>query len=134
MTTGKLTPQDTDGAYDVYDAHECTSESPCFTPASASPTDCTSPEACRPAPAPQPSIFTAPASATFNGPGKPSRPPPRRPAVKPKTAEQVRIEKLDLALRLCRRKTNRHRRALCERAARRQYVAKSSNTTRKKAS
>jgi hypothetical protein len=69
MTTAQLSAQDYDHAYDIYDAHECTSESPCApAPASPQPT-CTTADACRAASAPQPSIYGAPSSQTFNGTG-----------------------------------------------------------------
>lgn len=32
LTTAKLTSQDSDQAFDLYDAHECASESPCIAP------------------------------------------------------------------------------------------------------
>jgi len=127
MTTSKLSAQDHDDSYDVYDAHECTGRSPCITPASSTPTGCTTGEACRPSTAPQPTGFTAPASATFNGPGNPAPPSPPPPAgSKPKTAEQIRIEKLDKALKTCRTKKNKHKRATCERAAHKTYAKKAS--------
>ena len=68
LTTSKLTPQDVDDSYDIYDAHECTSESPCSQPAT-SPPPCTTEASCKASPTPQPSIYGPPASATFSGPG-----------------------------------------------------------------
>jgi hypothetical protein len=68
LTTEKLVPQDRDVALDVYDAHMCTSLSPCVN-APAPPPACTTADACRAAPLPQPPIFGAPASATFSGAG-----------------------------------------------------------------
>jgi hypothetical protein len=69
LTASRLVPQDYDNALDVYDAHECTSDSP-FPPAVAvSPPPCTTAEGCRAAPTPQPAIFGAPSSATFSGAG-----------------------------------------------------------------
>ena len=69
MTTAQLSGQDLDGAYDVYDARECTSESPCVPAPPSAPPPCETESSCRPAPTPQPQIFGAPASASFSGPG-----------------------------------------------------------------
>lgn len=68
LTTSKLAPQDYDTAPDVYDAHECTSVSPC-TSAPVQPPPCDTEASCKPSPTPQPAIYGAPASATFAGPG-----------------------------------------------------------------
>ncbi len=119
MTTGKLAPQDTDSAYDVYDAHLCTVASPCIAPPSGSPAPCATADACRSAPTPQPGVFGAPPSATFTGPGNVTAPPP--PAAKGKTAAQIRAEKLKKALKACRRKHNKHKRQTCEKQAKRLY-------------
>jgi DNA-binding beta-propeller fold protein YncE len=130
LTSESLMAGDTDTALDVYDAHVCSSESPCFTD-STSPPACITADACRPAPAPQPSAFGAPASATFSGRGNVAPQPP--PAPKPKTAAAIRAEKLARALRACRRKHPRSkaRRIACERAARRLYAPKSRSAVKR---
>jgi hypothetical protein len=69
LTTAKLAPQDFDNAFDIYDAHECTSSSPCIAPPGQSPPACETAEACRGVQAPQPGIFGPPPSATFKGQG-----------------------------------------------------------------
>jgi hypothetical protein len=76
MTASKLVPQDLDGALDVYDAHVCSSVSPCPVAAVTVPPACTTSDSCRTAPALQPEIFGAPASGTFSGPGNAAPPPP----------------------------------------------------------
>jgi hypothetical protein len=128
LTTSQLAKQDLDNSYDVYDAHECTTESPC-TQAATSPPPCDNEASCKPGPEPQPSIYGLPSSATFSGPGNLTPPPP----AKARTAAQIRAEKLKLALKLCRRKHNKKKRASCEKAARKAYGAtkakKSSHTT-----
>ena len=86
MTTSKLAPQDFDQAYDVYDAHECTSASPCIPPPAGAAAECTTAEACRAAPNPEPGIYGAPPSATFNGLGN-LTPAPAKPAVRKKAAK-----------------------------------------------
>jgi hypothetical protein len=76
LTTARLSPLDTDTARDVYDAHACTSESPCITPVS-SPPPCTTADACRAAPSPQPQqLFGAGPTETLSAPGNSTPPPP----------------------------------------------------------
>jgi hypothetical protein len=89
MTAAKLAPQDTDTAFDIYDAHECTAQSPCVTVPVVQSPPCTTADSCRAAPAPQPEVFGPPASATFNGPGNPVPPVPfpAKPAVKKKAVK-----------------------------------------------
>jgi DNA-binding beta-propeller fold protein YncE len=68
-TQDQLVPQDTEGSYSIYDAHECTSAAPCQAPSATLPPPCDTGDSCKPAPMPQPAIFGAPASATFSGAG-----------------------------------------------------------------
>jgi DNA-binding beta-propeller fold protein YncE len=67
-----------------------------------------------------PPTFATPASATFSGTGNY---PPGGSVAKPKpqTPSQIRAEHLRLALKACRTKHNRSRRAKCERHARKLY-------------
>ena len=76
----QLVPQDDTGeeARVIYDAHVGGGF-----PAPAAPSPCTTADACRVPVAPLPSVFGAPASATFSGAGN-LAPPPAAPAVKPK--------------------------------------------------
>lgn len=85
-TKAQLVSQDMDSAYDVYDAHECTSAAPCFSAGVSVPPPCATADACRAAPSPQPAIFGAPASATFAGQGNVSSvsPPVAKAKAKPK--------------------------------------------------
>jgi hypothetical protein len=69
MTSEQLVAQDKDTSLDVYDAHVCGAEGVPCTAGALSPAECTTADACRVAPAPQPGVFGAPASATFSGPG-----------------------------------------------------------------
>jgi hypothetical protein len=125
LTTEKLVKQDIDTAYDVYDAHVCSSGSPCVA-AATSPSPCTTADACRAASAPQPEVFGAPASATFSGPGNLA---PVSPAVvKPRTAAQIKAEKLAKALKSCHKDKNKGKRQKCEKAARKAYGAKASKS------
>jgi hypothetical protein len=68
ITTSRLTGEDYDNAYDVYDAHVCSASAPCHA-AAVSPPPCTSGDSCKAAPAPQPEIFGPAPSATFSGTG-----------------------------------------------------------------
>ena len=87
------------------------------------PAGCVTADACRTAPTPQPGVYGAPASATFNGignlGGRESN-PPAKPAVK-KTAAQVRAEDLKKALKKCRTDKKKKKRATCEKSARKRY-------------
>jgi hypothetical protein len=69
LTRDRLLPQDYDNSYDIYDAHVCSVSVPCIAPVAVSPPPCTTGDACKAAPSPQPAIFGAPASATFAGAG-----------------------------------------------------------------
>ena len=117
LTTAKLTSQDFDTSLDIYDAHECAASSPCLSTPAAEPPPCDTEASCMAAPSPQPGIFGLPSSATFSGAGNVSS---SRPA-KPKTAAEVRAERLVKTLRACRTKHNGHKRAVCEAQARKRY-------------
>ncbi len=67
-TASRLVPEDYDTAYDVYDAHVCTTTVPCHT-APVLPPPCDSGDSCKAAPSPQPAIFGPTPSATFSGTG-----------------------------------------------------------------
>jgi hypothetical protein len=128
MTTAKLAPQDFDNALDVYDAHECTSQSPCLPEPAEQPPACTTEASCRPAPSPQPALFGLSGSATFSGAG--NVPPPTPAVSKPKTAAQLRAEKLASALKTCRRDKSKRKRAVCEKQAKKRYgVSKAAKRT-----
>jgi DNA-binding beta-propeller fold protein YncE len=116
LTAANLSPNDTDVANDVYDAHVCRAAADCPAPASGTPPPCTTSDACRAAPAPQPDIFGAPASSTFSGPGNLAP----TPAVKVTARHLTRAQRLSKALRACNKKPKR-KLAACKRQARRQF-------------
>ncbi len=89
---------------------------------------CTTAEACRSAPEPQPSLFGAPSSETFSGAGNLAAVPPT-PTVKVKAL--TRAEKLADALAACRKDHNRHKRQACEKAGRRASAAAKSATAKR---
>jgi hypothetical protein len=118
LTVGKLLAQDFDNANDIYDARECVPRSRCYPVAPASPPPCTTGDSCKPASSPQPSVFGAPASATFAGVGnftQVSRPP----AVKQRGL--TRSQKLARALKSCHGRHRRKQRVACEKQAHRRY-------------
>ncbi len=127
LTAERLAPQDVGTGLDIYDAHECTAASPCAPPPAAVTPECVSAASCRAAPAGQPSLFGAPASATFSGAGNLAPAAPAEVKLKAK-GSLTRAQKLARALRACRvrargRRKSR-RRAGCEVAARKRYRAK----------
>jgi hypothetical protein len=128
LTTAKLVSQDYDTALDVYDAHECTSQVPCFPAAVAVPPACGTGDACKAAPSPQPAIFGAAGSATFAGTGNVSAAGPGS-GVKAKSL--TRAQKRARALRACHSRKGRRRR-VCERQAKARYAGRASSMSAKK--
>jgi DNA-binding beta-propeller fold protein YncE len=116
LTSAKLSPLDTDASLDVYDAHVC-SDSPCITGSNVQSPPCTTEASCKPAPSPQPSLFGAPASATFAGPGNLAP----VAAVKAKAKPLTRAQKLAAALKACRRDKKKAKRVGCEKTARKRF-------------
>jgi hypothetical protein len=136
LTSQQLLSQDTDGAYDVYDARICgTSESgPCLPPVTPAPPECQG-EGCRPQSSPQ-SSSQASGTATATGPGnKPSSAVlPNKTVVPPKKA-LTRAQKLAKALKSChskyKGKSKKKKRVACEKQARKKYGAKKSSKGKK---
>jgi hypothetical protein len=114
-TQSRLAPQDYDTSFDVYDAHECTAGTPCL-PRVTQPPPCQTEVSCKAAPTPQPTLYGAPASATFSGTGNLA---PATPTAKPKVL--TRAQQFAKALKACRRKHDKHKRATCERQTRKRY-------------
>jgi hypothetical protein len=69
VTAERLGGSDVDQADDMYDAHVCSTEAPCFPAEAVTPPPCETADGCKAAPTPQPAIFGSPASATFSGAG-----------------------------------------------------------------
>ncbi len=86
LSSAQLVPADTGSALAVYDAHVCSAASPCASEAVAPP-QCTTADACRAAPTPQPQVFGAPSSATFAGAGNLTPSPPTAVKPEPKTVK-----------------------------------------------
>jgi hypothetical protein len=132
LTKSRLSSQDYDTSYDVYDAHECTAASPCAPLVPLVPPPCTTGDACKAAPTPQPAIFGAPSSETFSGAGN-IVPSVSTTVVKPKVL--TRAQRLAAALKTCGKKPKK-KRSGCERQARKRYgpskAKKASNERRAK--
>ncbi|HEY3865322.1 MAG TPA: hypothetical protein VGL54_04465 [Solirubrobacteraceae bacterium] len=120
VTSAKLVTQDVATSEAVYDARECTAQSPCVASPSEAPPACTTPEACRAPSAPQPAIFGAPPSQTFSGAGNAT--PAPAASTKPKAKPLTRAQKLAKALQACERKAKKQR-SVCEQRARQKYGA-----------
>jgi hypothetical protein len=118
ITLSKLVSEDFDTALDVYDAHECSAQEPCFARAPVPPPVCSTGDSCKAAPSPQPALFGSPSSATFSGAGNVT-PAGVAPMVRSRSATQAR--KLARALRACQKRKSRAQRAACVRNARKRY-------------
>jgi hypothetical protein len=124
FTRQPLVGQDKDELVDVYDARVdggIASQNP---PPPSAP--CLSEESCHAAYS-QTSTLGTPASQVFSGPGNPVPAPEAGPRVKPvtppKPKSSTRAEQLANALKGCRGKHDRRKRAACEHQARSKYAA-----------
>ncbi len=135
LTAARLSAIDTDSSLDVYDAHVCTSEEPCITYSPSEESSCGGESSCKAQPSPQPLIYGAPASATLQSTGNlapaASSTSAASSSAPPKSAEQLRLEKLAKALKACRAKKNAKKRRSCEASARKRY-AKPAKKAKKK--
>ncbi|HEY3864897.1 MAG TPA: hypothetical protein VGL54_02280 [Solirubrobacteraceae bacterium] len=129
LTAAKLVPQDYDTSLDIYDARECTVQSPCVT-SPVAPPECTTADACRAASTPQPTIFGAPSSATFSGAGNPA--PAPTATVKAKAKPLTRAQELAKALKACKKKPKK-KRTVCEKQGRKRYGASKAKKKKSKA-
>lgn len=129
LTAQRLLPkEDLDQSLDVYDAHVCSESSPCLPEAATPPPACEG-DACQ-SPGSPPEDQT-PGSLTYVGPGNPAPPAPAK--AKPKSAAELRAEKLKSALKACEKKQNKKKRAACEARARKLYGPKKQAKKSKKA-
>lgn len=116
-TAEQLLPEDTSGNVEVYDARVDGGFS-----VSVAPPACDNGDSCKPPPAAQPSVFGAPASETFSGPGDLTSSTSSHSG-KAKTGKLTKKQKLARALQRCRKRPKRSR-AKCKRVARERYGAK----------
>jgi hypothetical protein len=92
VTASRLTTEDYDTSSDIYDAHVCSTSSPCMS-SPVSPPPCASGDSCKAAPSPQPEVFGPAASATFSGAGnivEDTKPSAIKPKAKHKPKRHVR--------------------------------------------
>jgi DNA-binding beta-propeller fold protein YncE len=120
LTIGKLVPDDVDGSYDIYDAHDC-SESPCIT-VTPPPPLCSSSGSCQGMPPAAPA-FGTPASSSPSGSGN-LAPPPAQAALPSKVVKLTNAQKLAKALKACKKLKRKKKRQSCERSARKRYGPK----------
>jgi hypothetical protein len=131
LTEANLLPQDTDTAFDIYDARTCTGASPCLTDPAPPAEGCSKTETCRPAGPPVTMSGGATGTAAFSGPGNQPAPSAHRQVLgtatrKLATGLLTRAQRLAKALQLCRR-THSHskaKRQACERLAHKRYAPK----------
>jgi len=129
ITSDRLVGEDDDNSYDMYDAHVCGAQAPCFPALAVTLPACETEASCRPAPTPQPAIFGSPPSATFVGAGNVHGAAAGSP-VTPREAV-TRAQKLASALNACRRERGARRRASCTRRARRKYGSGTASRVRR---
>lgn len=128
LSAARLLPQDTDTAFDIYDARACTEESPCLTPPPPAAPGCGAAETCRPALPPVIAPAGSPGSATFSGPGNVPPPPLKQEVKGAKTSVEhpTRAERLARELKTCRKRHahSKKKRKACEAHARTLYGSK----------
>jgi DNA-binding beta-propeller fold protein YncE len=113
-TADQLVPGDTDSQVDLYDARVNGGF-----PAQVEPQPCVSSEACREPPL-APPVSGVLASSVFSGAGNLTPglvTPVEKRSVKPLT----RAQKLATALKQCKKDKSKHKRTMCEKAARKRY-------------
>jgi NHL repeat len=130
LTEAPLLGQDTDTAFDIYDARECSPSAPCLPGTASAPIPCAQTSTCRPAPPPQGIFPITPVSATQTGPGNsapPTSPPPKQEVKARQVVRPVsRATKLKRAIKRCRKRYahTKKRRKACEHRAHRRYGKK----------
>lgn len=110
ITAAKLVGADYDTANDVYDAHVCTQALPCR-PEPVMEPECTSGDSCKAAPSPQPELFGAEASETFNGAGNVAPPTGIKPSSSRPRCGNGRTRRAGRCVKRRHKKRKRHKRA-----------------------
>jgi hypothetical protein len=136
VSAAQLVPQDTDTAFDIYDARKCTEASPCLTPPEPPPVSCAEVETCRPAETAQPIPGGAVGTGAFSGPGNVTThlgAPKHETRAKKSSKPLTRAQKLNKALKRCRkhRAHSKKKRRSCERKARKRYGKHKAKAKRK---
>jgi hypothetical protein len=125
LTAQPLVASDHDTSLDVYDARDC-SQAPCITPPSEVKVQCASEAECKTAVTSQPALVApaATVSTVGNLPTAHQIPVTGVPPSKPKAKAPTRAQRLAKALKACKRDKSKHKRAQCERAAKKAYGPK----------
>jgi DNA-binding beta-propeller fold protein YncE len=127
LTSAKLTSQDQDAAFDIYDAHVCTSASPCLTPPVKEVSECASKPseaACRTPSSVEPALPSVPPSA-LAGPGNAGTVVVLHEKVQLKPKPKLtNAQLLSKALKACKKKKNKKKRAACVKQAKKRYPLK----------
>ena len=130
LTAAQLLPQDTDTAFDIYDARECTPSSPCLSSPAGREAPCAELDTCRPAEPAQQIPDVAPLTSGQAGSGNIAAPGAARHAVEAKRVAKrlTRAQKLRRALESCRKRYRRAKKkraqkklSACERTATKRY-------------
>ncbi len=138
LTAAQLLPQDTDTAFDIYDARVCTPQSPCLTPPTQEPAPCRTTEGCRPASPAQQAPSGPSGSANVTGTDNIPAPAKQDPTdTKPSTKPLTQAQKLAHALKACEKHYphSKNKRQACQTHARKLYgpktkASKSANARR----
>ncbi|HTZ64055.1 MAG TPA: hypothetical protein VMB51_08120 [Solirubrobacteraceae bacterium] len=129
LTAAQLLSQDTDTAFDIYDARVCTELSPCLTPPESAPPGCRDADGCRPAQPAQPSTV-APATESASGSGNVATQRGATAKQQTQAAKKTRsltlAQRLEQALAACRKHHphSKQKRQACERQARKRFRPK----------
>ncbi len=126
LTSAKLSPQDPDQAFDIYDARVCEgpeARAPCPPPASGSNAPCESEAACKGQPPAPPGTPAVPASAAVSGQGNiiAAAQGVQAQKAKAKPKPLARAQKLASALKACKKHKQKKQRAACEKQAKKRY-------------
>lgn len=123
QTSAQLVAADSDKAFDIYDARVCSAGSPCLSSTVSSSKECESLGTCRPSGSSGPAQVEVPLTSTFAGPPSISSAHSvlGSKTPKPPAKQLTRKQKLAKALKACRKIKRKHKRALCERRARKRY-------------
>jgi hypothetical protein len=121
LTSEKLSPQDLDGGYDIYDAHVCTGASPCIPPAASAPTQCKDEAGCRGALTTVPAIPPVPPSSLPGSGNAGTHQVLSEKKTTPKPKKLTRKQKLAKALKACKKIKKKSKRQACVRQAHKKY-------------
>jgi len=133
LTAAQLVAQDTEPTLMVYDARVCgTAETGACLPVTPPPPPICNGEGCRP-PASEQQLDLPAATATFSGPGNSARQEILSSETTGKPKPPTPQQKLQVALKACKKLKKKRRRSVCEARARKTYgSAKSKQTPKSK--